>query len=122
MLTESTKHSTRIDEFGSIFWVAVTVIERDGKEVARQTNSTTLYPGIPLLDVPDEVSALARARWNPQTVDDFTEQEIAKHVEERAKIETAIAEVDAKKLELENKKLEVEKLAEEVVSIAETTA
>lgn len=107
MLTESVKHATRIDEHGSIFWVATTIIEKDGKEVARTNHSTTIYPASDLTGVPEEVAAVARARWTPETVEAFTAKELAKHAEERKKIEDAIAEINAEKSVLEAKQKEV---------------
>ena len=110
MLTESVKHTTHIDEYGSIFWIKTTSIEKDGKEIARQNHSTTLYPASDLTGVPAEVAAVARARWKPETVAAFTAAELTKHAEERTRIELAISTTEAKKLELRTKQAELSTL------------
>lgn len=95
MLTEKEIHSTRIDEHGSIFWLKTTVIEKNGKEIARTNHSTTLYPTSDLAGVPEQVAAIARATWNPEKVAAFSAQFIAIQNVERDKQAAAIAEVDA---------------------------
>ncbi len=121
MLTkESTLEITSLPT-GEVQCCTTTIIKDGNDVVSQKAHYDVLAPGADLAGKDERVVKVAQATWTPEIVEAFTEKELAKHAEERAKIEAAIADVDAKKAELEAKQADLEKAKEEAAKVSAPT-
>lgn len=68
MITKRNEITQTIDPQGNINILTATIIEEDGKEIARSNHRQVLAPGDSTTGKPAEVIAVANAVWTPEKI------------------------------------------------------